>query len=357
MKKFFLFSIAASVALSSFAQKAKTNLIGRSYPTPRIAAKTTAVGDTITMSHILSTDTLALYLAGSVDSGYITGMDAFGDKGFAERYYADTANVSVLGIISEFTGTVSPSSTKTVVFNAWSVGPKTVWSAIPSGNVYNSGFPNTSLASVTKPITALGIATVAGAPDTLKSYWFTTPSAEVNKFFVGFTIDYTYATMAGDTIAVLGTQQGERHIAGYTVSGTDTIVQNVNVTMYSDNTWHDNANDNFRLFNHLLLIPILKIGSTNGVNGVTKNNLTFFGNYPNPATTSTNVKFGLKNEADVTIVVSAMNGAVVSTTTQHYAAGTQVVELNTANLAAGEYIYVVRTSTGEGMASKMTVIK
>ena len=356
MKKFFLFSIATTVALSSFAQKSATTLVAHDRNTHRAAAKTTAVGDTITMSHILSTDTLTVYSVG-LDSGYVTGTDAYGDKGFAERYYADTANVSVLGIISEFTGTVNPSSSKQVVFNAWSVGPKTLWAAIPSGHVYNSGFPATSLASVTKPITQLGIATVAGDPDTLKSYWFATPTAEVNKFFVGFTINYTYAGLAGDTIAVLATKQGERHIPGYTVSGTDTTIENVNVTMYDDNTWHDNGNDNFNLFNHLLLIPVLKIGSTNGVSGVTKNNLTFFGNYPNPATTATNVKFGLKNAADVTITIAAMNGAVVSTTTASYAAGTQVVELNTANLAAGEYIYVVRTSTGDAMASKMTVIK
>ncbi len=358
MKKIFLFAIATSIALSSFAQKAKTNLTAKSFNGHHLAAKTTATGDTVAIEHILGTDTLAAYIVGhNADSGYVTGTDAYGDMGFAERYDHTDTLVSVIGVIARFTGTVNPASTKTVVFNTWSVGPKTLWTAAPSGHVYNSGFPNTSLTSVTVPITHLGISNIDTVADTVKSFWFPTATTNLSTFFVGYTINYTFAGLAGDTIGLWSNRDNERHIAYSSVSGADTIINNVNATQYSDNTWHDDAFDNFTLGNHLFIFPIVKIGGPNAVNGITKNNLTFHNNFPNPATTSTNIKFTVAQATEVTISISDMSGKTIQTIKGNYNAGTQVINVNTEAMAAGEYIYLVHTAEGEGFASKMSIIK
>jgi hypothetical protein len=354
MKKVLLLTMATAVALSSFAEK--KGVIAKKVSQQHIAAKTTATGDTVILEHIVSADTLAVYRAGT-DSGYVTGTNAFGDKGFAERYDANDTLFSVIGIIARFTGNYSASTTKTVSFNAWSVGAKTLDSRFASGHVYNSGFPATSLASVNVPITALGIG-VGAVPDTTKVFFFPTPTAAtLNRFFVGYTINYDPTALAGDTVGVYGSLDGERHIAYYNVSGTDTIINNVNATMFSDNTWHDNAFDNFQIGNHLFLFPIVKLGGPNSVNGITKNNFTLFGNYPNPATNQTNIKFAVAQATEVTISISDIAGRTIKTIKQDCAAGTQTVSVNTEDLASGEYIYLVHTADGNGFASKFSIVK
>ena len=360
MKKILLTVLAASVALSSFAQRAKTNVKSASFPEfTHIAAKTTATGDTAGYTHInFAADTIINYAVGTNhDSGYCVGTDAYGDKGFAERYDKVDTFVSVLGVIAEFGGKVNPATTKTVVFNCWSVGPKTVNSNFPSTHVYNSGMPNTSLASVTAPLTHLGIRSVATVSDTPKTFYFTTPSSQVVSFFVGYTIAYTPSALGGDTIGLKSTLDGERHISYYSTSGADTTINNINATQYSDNTWHDDAFDNFQIGNHLYIFPIVKLGLPNGVSGITKNNLTFFGNYPNPASASTNVKFTLAQGSDVTISISNISGQVVKTVKQTCNAGTEVININTEELPAGEYVYLLRTAEGDGFASKLSIVK
>ncbi len=355
MKKFLLFSLATSVALSSFAGK-KTSGFKAVAQEPHAVAKTTNTGDTVVLAHILSTDTINIYLAGT-DSGYVTGTDAYGDKGYAERYDATDTFYSVIGIVARFTGTVNPATTKTVTFNAWSVGAQTLDTRYASGHIYNSGFPATSLASVVVPITALGIGSGTAA-DTTKAFFFpTATAANLRSFFVGYTINYTFAGLAGDTIGVVNTKDGERHIAYTTISGADTILNNVNATMYDDNTWHDNAFDNFGIGNHLFLFAIVKLGGPTAINGVTKNNFTLYGNYPNPATNETNIKFAVAQATEVTISVTDMAGRTVKTMKQNCAAGTHTVPVNTSDLASGEYLYLVNTAEGDGFASKFTIAK
>ncbi len=367
MKRFFLFAIATSVALSTSAQLAKSSLTSVS-PVRTLtnggfipSAKTTAIGDIDTSGHIFSTDTLAVYYAGitGVDSGYLTGINAYGTKGYAERFSfsGGDSSVSVLGLLTQFTGTVNPATTKTVSFNAWSVAAKSTASGAVSGHLFNSGLPGTSLAALSVPLTQLGISTTGGG-DTIKAFMFPSPTAYVPRFFIGYTINYSPTAFGGDTIAVLSNLDGERHYTyGYT-SGADTIINNVNATMYADGTWHDNAREAFGQFVDFAFYPIFKIGAAIvNVNGITKNDLTIFGNYPNPAVNATNIKFAVAKPTDVTISITDMSGKVVASTSQKFNSGTQVVEMNTSSLPTGEYIYLVRTAEGDGMAAKMTIIK
>lgn len=367
MKKIFLLSIATTVALSAFAQHAKSSITAvspirsHSVAGDRIpAAKTTAVGDVDTLGHIFSTDTLAIYYAAgsNSDSGYMTGMNAYGDRGFAERYDVNfgTTSAQVTGVIAYFTGVVNPSSTKTVKLYTWSVAAQSP-NAL-GANFFNSGLPRTALDSVTVPVTALGISTVAGGSDTIKSYTFTTPSPYISNFYVGYTINYSATNFAGDTIGLVTNSQGERNTWGYRVVGTDTIINNANAVKLANGNWADFYTEAGGTANHLFIFPIITVGTAaTSVEGVTRNNLTIFGNYPNPATNVTNIKFAIAKATEVTISVTDMSGKVVKTMTENYNAGTQIVELNTTVLAAGEYIYLIRTTEGDGMASKMSVIK
>ena len=285
-------------------------------------------------------------------------MDAFGDHGFAERYDFNTADSSlrVTGVIALFGGTVSPSSTNHVTFKVWSVGaqvaaPFSPVSGVADANWFDSGFPNTVLASQNVQLTNLGL-------DTAKIFMFATPSAYLNhSFFVGYDMTYTWG--AGDTIGLYSNKDGERTSNAYTTSGTDTIINNVNATEFSDNSWHDNAGDNFGLFYNYVMFPIVAVGTANlSVNGVTRNDLTFFGNYPNPAVNSTNIKFSLANSTDVTVTITDMNGRTInSVSLGNLTKGEHIVPVSTANLASGDYVYVVHTATGSGIASKLTVAK
>jgi hypothetical protein len=368
MKKLLLLAVTAAVSTMSFAQKsgisqvkggAFTNEFQFSSATPGAAAKTTAVGDTLGLTHFGTGDTITLYYA-TGDSGYVAGTDAFEDKGFAERYdfKASDSTLKVIGVIARFGGRINPASTKAVTFNVWAQGPKAV-SFRPT--IFNNGLPAASLASKIVPITQLGIGLADTAADTTKAHYFPTATSFLSdSFFVGYTINYTWAGLAGDTIGLYSNQDGERSEPGYfAISTSDTTINNVNVTQYADNTWHDNNVENFSLFNNLMIFPIVVVGPGIGaVGGVTKNDLTFLGNYPNPATNSTNIKFALAQQTDVTVEIMDLNGrSIRQVSRKSLSAGEHFIPVNTADLPAGEYLYLVRTGTGNGMASKMIIIR
>jgi hypothetical protein len=326
------------------------------------AAKGTATGDTATMSHIGSADTVTIYFTGTnADSGYIAGTDAYGDKAFAERYDVNPSDstVKVIGVISLFGGKVNPASTKTINYNVWTMGTQTVFGSVP--HVFYKGLPSTVLTSRTQPINTLGIGVADTAQDTLKGFLFATPTAYLRaSFFIGYDINYTWGpSLAGDTIGLYSNQDGDRSEALYTVSGTDTIINTVNVTMTDDGMWHDNAVEQFRVFNNLYIFPIVIVGeSTVGTGSVKRNDFTFEGNYPNPAVNSTNVRFSLAKPTDVTITIMDMNGRTVNTISRtNLSAGAQSIPVQTSAMPAGDYIYLIRTAQGDGVASKLTVIK
>jgi hypothetical protein len=240
------------------------------------------------MENISATDTPTIYLAVNRDSGYICGTDAYGDMGFAERYDWNTGDstVKVLGVVSIFSGKVNPATTKTVKFYTWKAAAQ---SATSSATVFNSGLPGLAIDSVTVGLTHLGIRSVDTVSDTFKTYWFPAPTAQLNaSFFVGYTINYSYTALAGDTIAVYYNRDGERASNIFNVVGADTIINKQNTTMYNDGTWHDNATDNFVLAINYFIFPVISAHRfPASVNGITNKNFTFFGNYPNPATTNT----------------------------------------------------------------------
>jgi hypothetical protein len=370
MKKLLLLSAAVAVSFGSFAQGASKKGIDRSATNKVVAEmdenaqKSTATGDTVfgrLNFPAAQLDTMALYFADAApfDSGYAYGSNPYGDKGWAERYDFSgvDSGVMVIGAFAWFGGSYNTANNKFINFKVWNQGPKVPATGLGPTWSYN-GWPNTTLlTSQNILVKDLGIDNVGGV-DSLKMHMFNTSTGYlVDSFFIGYTFNYTWAQMAGDTIGLYTTRDNYRYAPYYFFAGTDSTVNVKNAAMFSDNTWHDLAFDNFQQGLHLAVFPIFVINYLS-VDGITKNNFTLFGNYPNPATNSTNVKYAVKNTTEVTIQVMDVTGRTISSSKEgKMAAGEHTATINTSNLPAGSYVYLIRTSEGEGMAAQFTVAK
>ncbi len=382
MRKLFILAIALSINVAALAQRTvhspatvirSVDGISFGLTKANVNQRTTAAGDTVALTNIPAADT-PLVMYAIPGGGYLTGTDSFGDQGFAERYdidvAADDSSLVIIGVVAEFHGVVNPLSTHTVSFNAWSVG---VPSAISSTYAY-SGFPGLSLNSVVVPFTQLGI---GAAADTIKAYLFPVATSTIqNSFFIGYTMAYNFTSLAGDTIGLACSLNGDRTSVTYDtlhyidsvwsttdsmyVADTviDTTINVQNATQWSDGVWHDNYTDNDSLYNDLAIYPIVVIGNPTGVKGVKKNNFTFFGCFPNPAQNSTNIRFSLLKNADVSIQLADMAGHCISTIKEEgLNTGEHIVPVSTSELPSGDYLCIIRTSGGDGMATKITVVK
>lgn len=376
MKKQLLLTLAAAVSISANAQPLKkenksvlkpagtekTAFLSNSLDTD-VAGKTTGLSDTLYYNNNSSKqlfDTSRVYYWDAVlplDTGYVFGYNVLGINGWAELFnfnYQPDTSFHVLGLISYWSGTVQPNSSKTIDFKIWSQGNQELRTG--TTRTYYEGFPAATLKSETVPITTLGI----GNPDTIKPYFFAAPLTGVTEnFYIGYEANFSWNALAGDTIALRTTR--DQYGAGtyyYRMSGQDTILLNRNVMKLPNSQWADLAFD-IGLDLNLSLVPIVQFNSANinSVQGITKNNLKFFGNYPNPAGNNTNIKIALNKAADVTVTITDMNGRVVNTVSSRLNEGEQIIPVNTSSLAPGNYIYSVRTSEGDGIASMLSVAK
>ena len=367
MKRFTLVLIACGLCFGSFANRVfnknahTTSSIDNN--NGDLHSKTTHIGDTTTLSHVLSTDTLASYTVGNNrDSGFTYGTNMYNDAGFAEFYSFNSidSSVSILGVFAMFDGRVNPMSTDSVVFKIWDQGAPVMVAA----NVTYSGYPNHILDSQSVSFTHLGIDTTS---DTLKKFLFATPLTHLSvPFFAGFTINTNFNSLNGDTIGLQSTLDGERHFPLYTVdtviSGVDTTYDTVinvqNTTLWSDNQWYDNYSQSDSLFNALAIYPIIVSTNPTGIKGITKNNLTLFGNYPNPANNNTNIRFALNGSDDVTItILNTARNTVKIIMQAGLQPGEHIVAINTQDYPAGDYYYILHTRTGDGFAGKIAVFR
>jgi hypothetical protein len=357
MKKIFVLISAILISFAGMAQKSAQRHATRLQSNS--AARTTATGDTSMLSNIATGDNVVLYSAGA-DSGYLTGINYWGDWSFAESYSIDDSAMLVIGVFTQFGGTVNPASANSVTLNVWNAGsPQYITSGL-----FNSGFPSTVLLSKTVPFTQLGIGATA---DTMKLFLFDSTTAWFSgNLFFGYNMNYNFSALAGDTIGPYSSEDGDRSSAAtflnITITDIDTLVDTMinvqNATQWSDGTWHDNYTDNDSLFNDLAIYPVVIMGFPLSSKGITKHNFTFYGSYPNPAVNTANIKFALARGADVTIQVMDMAGRVISTINHsNLATGEHTIPVNTSALPSGNYLYLIRTSGGDGIASKMTVIK
>lgn len=329
-------------------------------------SRTTGIGDTTILSHIGSNDTMAVYPVGTgYGSGFFTGMNIYNDQGFAERYdfNSSDSSLTILGVYALFTGKVGTglldsSIVDTAVFKIWDVSAPTP----ASTNFFYSGYPGNILDSVSEAVTFLGI---GATDDTLKSFLFATPFHKLSvSFFAGLTINYNFFGLQGDTVALQCTKNGERTSPVYWIDTVissadttyDTTVNVQNATMWADNNWHDNYTQNDSLLNNLAIYPIVISGNPTGIKGITRSGLTFYGNYPNPASMGTNIRFSLAVAESVSLIVTDMAGHTVQRQQLGaLTAGEHVEYLDTRNLASGTYLYLLRTASGAGFGGKLDV--
>lgn len=333
------------------------------HPHTGATSRTTAIGDTLILSHIFPADTLTIYSYGA-DSGYVTGTNAFGDMGFAERYDVNgtDSSIVVLGVMAEFGGKVNPSSAKNVQFMLWGVSDPIV---ITSSFGYD-GFPQNGYDTITIPVTGLGI---GPSSDTLKTFLFPFPNIQNYNFFIGYTISYNFLTLAGDTLGLLSSKNGERTSLHYNYTvipdsegastyHNDTLINVQNATQWSDGNWYDNYAENDSLYNDLAIFPVVAINNPTGLNKVTRNNLSLYGNFPNPAVNTTNIKFSLSKSSDVTIQIAEMSGRILKTIPNNsLSPGEHVVPISTENMASGNYLYILHTSGGDAIAGQLSVVR
>jgi hypothetical protein len=129
-----------------------------------------------------------------------------------------------------------------------------------------------------------------------------------------------------------------------------------NATQWSDNVWYDNYSQNDSLLNDLAIYPIVTIGGQTGTASITRNGLTMYNAFPNPAKNETNIRFSLSSAAKATIQILDMSGKTVkASVSQDYAQGEHVVPVSLNGLANGNYMYLITTSQGAGMAGKIVL--
>ncbi len=367
MKKTFLLLFTAYLTTSCFAQRIVTT-----HETPVTSAhsgsnaRTTGVGSTETLTNIAPFDPLVVISYTGTSHGYVAGTNSFNDKAFAERYFFNghDSSLKVIGVMAQFGGKVTTTSTNAVNFKVWDITvPKRV-----SGTIVYEGYPNNTVNSLAVPFTQLGIGPTT-ATDTMKSFTFASPSVALNgAFFIGYDMSYAFTSLSGDTIGLASTQNGHRSISLYNLAYTigddgdtthvDTIMHVQNATQWADNYWHENYTENDSIFNDLAIFPIVLIGGPTGVNSVTKNDLSLFTNYPNPASTSTNIQFAVATATTVTINLLDMSGKLVNNiSNQQYSAGTHTLSVATDQLPAGNYIYTIKTAAGDALAGQLSVAR
>ncbi len=380
MKKALLFAAATTFSVGSvLAQSkvaAKLELPARLAQSINdgVASKTTGNGDTVIRTNIIlsgtGADTLTYYqsdFAAPADSGFMTGYNAAGYKAYAELYRINNAGnadsaVSVIGIYTYLYGRVSASSAKNVIMTAWASGTRT--NPIPTRTkLFFSGKPSTILGSQTVPLKSFAITPATGGRINTDTFiYFQTPSTYTSKdFYVGVQLpSYNFSSLGGDTAILISTQDGNRRGSSYGfISGTDTTFLMQNVAQQANGNWQDFYQEHpAGIAFHLFALPIIKIRIPSAVNGIVKNDLTVFGTFPNPTNSGTNYKFALAKGAAVRVELMDVMGRKIRVIHNGLlSAGTHVMNIETSDLASGNYVVTLHTSNGDGMAIQMTVAK
>lgn len=331
------------------------------------AEKTTISTDTVVFVNSnsqISLNTTYKYYVDSLsplDSGYYLGINAFGYKGWAEAYNltvpADSA-MEVIGAISVWHGNYKLTTNKSVNIEVWNTD--TAHGTLLHPGALLSGFPNNILTSETVPIKSLRMG-YNYAPDTLSAVtWFSTPANVTGYFFLGYEMSYDFHSLNGDTICIRATKQGTGvgHTNFYYINSIgDTIFHVRNAVELASGTWLDpywQAHLNV----NLSIVPIVQIRDITGVSNISKNGLSFYGMYPNPAVNNVNARFSLDETDDVTVQLMDMQGRVLSVVKQqHVSAGTHEISMDISSINNGNYLGIIDTRKGGAFASLLTIMR
>lgn len=376
MRKLLLVSAACAVSFAGFAQNAqikngvspiknvtsertaRVNLEGQT------ANKSTGVTDTFTYLTNYQIgqafDSATIYSVAGVDSGLFFGTNAYGFSAFGEyfgvNYLADTS-VKIAGVFTLFVGRVQTSSTKTINFKVWNVDAD---STLFSTKTYLIETPGTQLYSQTASIHDLGL--VLDTPS-IKYTAFNSLVTTDSSFYLGYDINYQFANLGGDTIGLACTRDtfGWGHGQGYVNNTTQDTFLFAQTVMRMGTEWLE-AYWSAGLDVNMSIAPYIFFEGGNvfpvSAASVSNRNLTIFGNYPNPASTSTTIKYSLGKADNVTIQIVDLTGRVINTISENnQSAGEHTVAVDVTNMAAGNYAYIITAKAGGSLAAQLSVIK
>lgn len=278
-----------------------------------------------TFCNVEGDDTLAVYYADGApfDSGWATGHNAYGDMGWAERYFI-WGNSSVIGgayFLYEKSGSATSGGTAT-------------------GKIYSTnGKPNTALGTANIPYASI----VSGG---VTLFAFGTPVSVADSFYMAFEVP-AYSSLSGpDTIGVVTTRQGNR----------STNNANQNCAKWSDGLWYNELTQNFGLKVNYMLCAIANI-NTGVENYVSQGDLKLFAAYPNPSTSEVTINFALENASKTNIqIYDAQGKSMMNMDKGTLSSGMHNEKLDVASLPAGNYFYGVMTENGN-VFSRFTVAK
>ncbi|MCC6181986.1 MAG: T9SS type A sorting domain-containing protein [Bacteroidia bacterium] len=100
---------------------------------------------------------------------------------------------------------------------------------------------------------------------------------------------------------------------------------------------------------------IINISAATGVIDYENDKMTLGNNYPNPATSSTAIKFYVEGENEATVMLYNTLGEVVAMQTIKTVVGENAVIFNTSTLASGTYVYSLKYK-GAVATKRMTVL-
>ncbi|MBA3829432.1 MAG: T9SS type A sorting domain-containing protein [Taibaiella sp.] len=308
--------------------------------------------------------------------GFVVGMNNLNFQGAAESYdgtkYSTPAVVTKL--ISTWThkrpGSSSALTSLHVTFKLWNTVDSSSRSATGTGLDSVTFFPGAKAAD-SIDVTANLIAMNSYPPPIgtgVQNFNVTSLNGAIpvqnSHFFVGYTMSTYNIASSVDTIGLCAAQHNLTVTKGHedyrTKRGTHYLDSTRNCFLDGSGNWQDYyftiggaANANF----FLCIVPVLSVTPAS-VGGVTRNNLSMYACYPNPAVNNTNIKFGLKNSADVTITIMDVTGRVINTIQQSkLASGDHIVPVSTSSLTTGNYIYMIQTSEGDALAGNLSVTK
>lgn len=263
----------------------------------------------------------ALYYADGAaprDSGFLSGINAYGDLEKAQKYTV-TGTVHLTGaiVLSHAHGTSS------ISLKAYDVNATT---GAPGSNTLG-----TSNSIVLNSFNSNGATTFS---------FSSMPNVSNMSFFVSAVLPATPASV--DTFGIYTEQ--------FNCIGTDSLAWE----KWDDNSWNSFASV-YGGGLDLSIYPIVDIAT--GIDNISKNDLSLFKAFPNPANTEVTVSYSLSKASSVNIEIYDINGKLVKTISERNAeAGQHNTKIDVSALEAGVYMYGVKTD-GAKLFSKFTVTK
>lgn len=257
---------------------------------------------------------IAVYTVNGPNGGFVCGTNGLGDKEKAQLF--DLSGTADLHAILVMFGGMQNQSNSALTAKVYSS---------------NAGAPQTLLGT-SSPTLLSDVDTSGG----FTLFSFTNPVALTDDFFAAFDVTACYAS--GDSVGSFST-----------IQGCFTNVQRA-WEKRADESWmpfNDGTNQTWGLNIDMLVFPVIEITSNTAVEQdayIANRGLKLFGNFPNPASSFTMVKFEIDQPSEVSFDVYDLRGSrIKSENLGILDKGSHYRMLDVGTLTSGTYFYCVNT--------------